>query len=157
MSGPAREIVLGDTTFKFGKMLAEEAFELLEELRPGLAPALTDLDIPDELFDGDEEAIKKRAMVVITRLVASVISSVPPNIIRSARNALFRHVRYTSKSQPTPTVLATDVNNAFDGLEAVHIYLVLGRAFAVNFLGSWGVLQSHIPGLENLHLPDIET
>ena len=157
MSGVVREIVLGETTFKFGKMLAEESFELLEELRPGLAPALTELDIPDNLFDGDEDAVKKRAMTVIAKLAASVISSVPPDIVRSARNELFKHVQYKSKSVPTLTTVATDINGAFNGLEAVHIYLVLGRAFAVNFLGSWDVLQSLIPGLGSLPLQDTET
>ena len=157
MSGVDREIILGETTFKFGKMLAEESFALLEELRPGLAPALTEIDIPDNLFDGDKEAIKKRAMTIITKLLTSVISTVPPDVVRSARDSLFMHVQYKSKSVPTLTTVATDINGAFKGLEAVHIYLVLGRAFAVNFLGSWAALQSLIPGLGNSPLPDTET
>ena len=78
MSGVDREIILGETTFKFGKMLAEESFELLEELRPGLAPALSSIDIPDGLFDGTEADIKKRALILIARTAVSIFASAPP-------------------------------------------------------------------------------
>ena len=145
--GGPRDVTLGQTTFRIGLLLPEEAFDLLEEIRPGLQPALSRITIPDNLFAGTKAEAKARIMGLMAQLMATMATTVPPEVVKKARTVLFRHVTFTSPTVTQPAVVANDLGAAFDpshGMDAAHIYIILGRAFWRNFTGSFDVLQSLI-------------
>ena len=144
----AREVTFGDVTFRFGKLLAEEGFELFEQLRPGLSPALQKIELTPDLFEGTEEEIKKKVLGFIFRLALQVFATLPPEIVKIAKTPLFRQVTFKSPADKRVLVLAGNTALAFKDLEPIHIYQVIVRAFWVNFRSSFSDLE-FLMGSEN--------
>ena len=130
--------------------MPEEAFELLEEIRPSLAPLVRNIKIPEGVIGGGkiDSDMGVQIGVMLMQAVADVVFCIPPAVVRKSRDRMFRLINYTSPNVQSPTVLVNDVNTVFNSdnkLTAAHIYHVLGWAFWSNFQESFGVLQSLIP------------
>ena len=135
------EVKIGATKFRFEKLLALEAFEVLEDLRPGLA-----------------EAIGKQRGTTDIEQIASMVLGLPQWTVEKMRAKLFTSVTFTRKpNYVDPVRLDRDEEGAFDELEPIHVYEVLARAFAVNFFGSFSVLQSLMGAEETSPPPSTST
>lgn len=118
-----REAKLGNTRFYFDKMGAVEGFRVFEMIRAEMANTKIE---GTGVQDGD-----------FMRIVAAL----DPDFVERLRERLFNHVRFTTPNN-SPIKLAGAEDMAFDGLEPVHIYEVLARALAVNFIASFRELSS---------------
>ena len=125
-------VTLRDTTFFIGHMLPEDAWDLLEVLRPGIGDAL-DTDISG---DGMAAAVR-------------IVSKLSPEIVRIVRDRLFREVTFTTTAVREPATLYGD-SAAWVGLTPMHLYEVLARAFCVNFHESSDALLSQFPVIKDL-------
>ena len=123
---PNPRVVIRGTTFECKKLLPHEGFEVLEVIRPAMAAALADIPADADL----------------AQAIGMVLGGVPSATRRVVQNELFREVWFSNRLSPTPQRVADDIGTAFTGLEAAHIYEVLGRAFAANFTGSLDVIRS---------------
>ena len=123
---------LGPVTFEFRKMLALEAFDLFEAIRPGLAEAVAAGKI-------DQAQLRQGNMDVSG--IARIISALPHATVKAARDGLFRFTYFTApphKQMP----LAGNEELAFKDLEPIHVYQVIGGAFVENFTESLNALTS---------------
>ena len=137
-------VTIGDATFMFEKLLPMEAFRAFEGIRPGLASAFDSAPAQET----DEAFLKQ----VLKALLAT-----PVETVDFAMAALFRSVKFTNAATKTPTRVSGMEDTAFMGLEPIHIYEVLGRAFAVNFTGSLDAIKSRIPAQYLSTLPNTST
>ncbi len=116
----------GQTTFTVNKMDSWRAWHVLEELRPGLA------DI----------AQKIPLTLGIEQIIAAMIIAMPTATVTRAADLLFEWVDFKTPNRGVAIPLKGDEEEAFADLEPFHVYLVLARAFAVNFTQSWRELES---------------
>jgi len=124
------KITYGETHFSVRKMSAWDGFHVLEELRAGIAEAAA--KIP---HDGGMEA-----------MIGAGITAMPRETVRRGADLLFGHVDFRNAQRGVAIPVAGNEDEAFDGLEPVHVYLVLARAFAVNFTQSWSEIASLLAG-----------
>ena len=128
----APEVTFGDTTFYIGKMLPVEAKQVfLAHVRPLFRGALS-----ADIKDGND-----------WQIFVAAFTDAPQAEYDSLTRALYRHVTYKSPNQPAPMPLLGDEENAFAGLDMVHILAVDARSFYRNFRGSWDVLRSMFPAI----------
>ena len=125
-----KSVKFGSTTFTFRKMSAWRGFEVLESLRPGLVKAFG--------------LMPATGMTIQQRLVAA-FASIPRETVKEGRSSLFEFVDWVNDKRGQPVKLVDREDEAFDGLEAIHVYQVLLRAFAVNFTGSLDELIPRVP------------
>lgn len=125
-----REFTLGDVSFTVRKLLAMEGYRILEYIRPALERL------------GRTEMSESTSIVQFYVALAAVL---PPETVERTRRDLFALVMFTTPESPTPAVLAGQEEQAFKDLTPVHVYEVLARAFAVNFLESLDELRSRFP------------
>ena len=116
----------GDTTFRIRKMLAMEAYEVLEIIRPGVKGALS------KVSGGFED------------VVTSVVFGLDREIVEQCRQRMFACITFTRPNSPDPRTLATREDEGFAGMEAHAVYETLVRAFAVNFTPSFSVLMQFL-------------
>ena len=83
-------------------------------------------------------------------MLLGIIAKAPQHHYDALVKALYTQITFTSPGQTTPTVLATDEALAFKDLDMAHILLLDVRAVYVNFLGSWDVLRSEWPRLNQI-------
>lgn len=118
------EFDVGGASFRIRKLLAMDAYQTLEIIRPSLAA----LDIGEGEGSG-----------AITRIVGGL----PPSVVEEARQRLFAGIQFQKPPQITIwTRLAGQEETAFMDAEPIAVYEVLARAMAVNFMPSWDALQS---------------
>lgn len=137
-----REVTIGGTTFRITKLLPMEAFDTLEILREAIGGRAAGMIAGMTLAQGDSSA------AVINRAVGTLIGvliAVPAAELKEVRNQLFAQVSFTNGTAQTPQPVAGNEGMAFQGLEAVHVYELLLRAFVVNFTESWDAIASLMP------------
>ena len=127
------EFKLGQTTFRVRKLLARDAFSLLEALRPHLNAAIEQAGV--NTLEGENAAVKALGRVIL---------ALPPEAIALAREQLFRAVWFTDANRGEPICLHGRDDEAIQN--PFHYYAVIGRAFAHNFLPYWGEIASLLPG-----------
>ena len=126
-----RDIVIsganGETRFHFDKMPATVGDDTLEIIREAVG-----MDMADDPF--------------------AAIGRMPRAPMRELRNAMFAHVTFTNRIMKEPTVLKGMEEPAFDAIEAepISIKLVLMRALAVNFTGSFRALYDGVLWISSL-------
>ena len=120
------------TNFKINKLLAMDAFDLLEDIRPSVGMGIT--------------AILGKGLPTTT--ILAMILNLPKNTFSNIKSKLFQGVSFTNTNMKSPTILAGNEDVAFNGLEALDIYQIFFRAFVVNFFSQFNVLLSHIAPLE---------
>lgn len=130
---------LGEVTFVVNKMPAMPAKDLFETLRIGIAEALGGAD-----ESGGELAVGLQ-----------IVLGLPRPTFDEACQRMFTDITWTSPQSEGASQLYGEEDNAFAGLEALHVYEVFVRALVVNFHGSWVALRSLLPpqaraGLERL-------
>ena len=114
--------------FDVRKLLAMEAFELLELLRTELT-TLVGVDISD-----DDDGMQ---------LGMAMIGGISSATVRKAQAHMFPRVNFKSAAtREAWAVLAGSEETAFMDLEAAHIYEVTIRAAVVNLKGSWDAIRS---------------
>ena len=118
------EATIDGTRFFFGKLPAMRGFEVLEQIRVEIGDKAD-----EELTAGIESLLK--ALLSLSR-----------GFVETLRRELFKAVRYSNARAQTPQVLAGAEDTAFDGLEPIAVYEVLGRSLAVNFSDSFRRLGS---------------
>ena len=123
-----REVKIKKTTFYFDEMPPMEAFDLLEELRPGIASAF---------------GMLREGMTFEVGLVVLFLG-LPQETVRNARDALYKHVRYRTPQIQTPQRVFDEEDTAFGGCSALDMYEVILRAFSVNFTESFLGMQSRM-------------
>ena len=130
-----KEFTYGDVTFRVDKLLPQEAKAVfMAHVRPLLEGALS-----VESGGGDGLA-----------MILGIVAKAPQTHYDAVMRALYQHISYTSPDQVQPQRLAGDEERAFANLDMAHLLLVDARAFAVNFYGSWDVLQSQFPSLNRI-------
>ena len=130
-----QEFQLGEVRFQVRKLLPMESYRVLETIRGSLG-SIAKAGLAD---NADQ-----------WQLGATIISGLPPDTVEQVRQVLFGEVLFTCPEQTSPVRLAGSEELAFKGLEPVHVYEVLARAFTVNFQGSWDALSSLLPFLDRL-------
>ena len=124
-----REVSYGDVTFRINKLLPVEAKDVfMRHIRPLLEGAAS--------ASGDGGGIS---------MILGIIAKAPQEHYDAVMRALYKLITFSSPATPQPMVLADNAELAFKDLEMAHILLLEARAFAVNFRGSWDVLQSELP------------
>lgn len=126
-----REVTYGNSTFQIGKLLPQEAKQVfMTHVRPMLEGAASS--------EGGDGGIG---------MILGLVAKAPQAHYDAAMRALYTQITYTTPQQPQPMKLLGDEALAFMDLDMAHILLVDVRAFAVNFSGSWAVIQSEFPSL----------
>ena len=129
-----REITYEGVTFSIGKLLPMESKKFfMEHVRPML-----------------EGAMSASADRGLTGMILGVLSKAPQQHYDALVAVLYPQITYRTADMPNPMPLARDEANAFKDLDMAHILMLDVRAFAVNFRGSWDVLQSEFPQLRLL-------
>ena len=129
-----REITYEGVTFYIGKLLPMEAKKVfMEHVRPML-----------------EGALSVQADGGVFAMILGVVAKAPQQHYDAVMAALYPQITYRTADMPQPMPLAKDEANAFKDLDMAHILMLDVRAFAVNFRGSWDVLQSEFPQLNLL-------
>lgn len=122
------EFTKGETAFKINKLLAMDAFDVVEIIRTALAESKT---IAGE-FDNDGVALIK------------AILGINSDRLKEVKRKLFDHVTFTNTMYETPETLSKNEAAAFVGLDAVAIYEILGRCLIVNFMSTFQNLASSL-------------
>ena len=143
-----REVTYEGVTFQFGKLLPQEAKRVfMGHVRPLLGGALS-----------------APADSGLSGMIMGAIVNAPQEHYDAIMDALYPMVTYRKADMPQPMPLKNgridDTANAFDGMDMAHMLMIDAQAFAVNFLGSWRVLQSEFPQLALLiqaSTPEIST
>ena len=129
-----REITYEGVTFSIGKLLPQESKKVfMEHVRPMLEGALS-VPADSGLFT----------------MILGVVAKAPQQHYDGIMAALYPQIKYRTADMSQPMPLARDEANAFKDLDMAHILMLDVRAFAVNFRGSWDVLQSEFPQLRLL-------
>ena len=157
----AREVVIRGTRFKFGKLLAPEAFDVFNRIRPGLiclmpTARIIKVSVPSGADVTPEVGVPSGADVPpevsvplgggvppeeVAKVFIEVLSTLPDSVVATLRAGLFPVVTFQRANAP-PARLAGNESIAFDGLDMLHIWEVIIRAAAVNFLESWLEMKS---------------
>ena len=135
------EVKIKNTTFYFDELPPMEAFDLLEELRPGIAHA----------FGMLREGMTFEVACVVLFL------GLPVQTVRNGRDQLYRSVRYKTEQIQTPQVLFDEEDTAFAGCSALDMYEIILRAFSVNFTESFLEMQSRMEGMLDSDQPKRKT
>ena len=136
-----RQVVLGDTTFKFDKMLAPEAWRLFEAIRPDLKEALPE-SMPS--MNGDVTALS--ISMASGMMTLHFILGVPTHTLERLKAGLYPFIWWARPGTPELMKLSGDEDSAFAELEMIHIYEVLLRSFYINFSASLDALTSMSQG-----------
>lgn len=132
----ARSVTYGDTTFHIGKLMPIEAKRVfMSHVRPMLQGALA--------ANVAEGAGGWQVML-------AAVTNAPQEHYDALTAVLYTAITYTKPNLSTAAPLANDLDNAFDGLDMVHILDLELRAFCVNFLGSWDALKSMYPQVNRI-------
>lgn len=130
-------VIFGETTFTINRALPMEAFNIFEELRPGLASIS---EVVRNALASEALGIDRNANAIGT--VVEVIGKLPPEIIRILMTKLTKFVQFNRSELGSPAIVAHDPDSAFKDMTVFQIYELLARAFAVNFMESFDDLQS---------------
>ena len=120
------EAKIEGTRFLFGKLPAMKGFDVLEQIRVEVGNK-ADAEMTASI-DG----------------LLKVLLSLSRGFVEALRLDMFKVVRFANGRAKTPQVLAGAEDMAFDGLDPVAVYEVLGRSLAVNFTASFRRLASSL-------------
>ena len=146
MSGMGgREFEIAGTRFRVNKLDAMEAWAALEIIRPVLA----------SIAEESVESIKLAALQYATGAdedqiaikVGLMLLKLPAITVEAMRVKLFGSVTFTNAQIKTPRTLLQNEDAAFQNAEGLAVGEVIARAFAVNFMNSWGAIESLLPDL----------
>ena len=138
------EVTIKGTKFNIQKPLCQDAWDLLEVLRPCFILASDYLN-----FDMDEG--KPNFDIVLGQALFKIVAGAPRDIIKETKDRLFNKIYWTTKDSPNPITISMDSEGAFNKLEPVHIYELIVRGLIINFRGSWDELRSRFRGLGDLN------
>ena len=135
-------MVIGDTTFQVGQMPASVGWDLSAKVANIMGT--TKVENPIGLTEADGLA---GVMAGVRALMA-----IPADQLKEVRDELFKYVEFSNSMAKTPQVLHGAVPMAFDGagLTSLDIWKVFMAAFRVNFSEYWEMLNSLLPGLQNI-------
>lgn len=133
-----REFDLGEDTnivhFRIGKLKAIPCYKLWETVRVAAG-----------------ELLRNGAELPAGRQITSTILSMPEPVIEKLRTTMFQRVWFRRPDiSQSEMVLAGMEDTAFEHLEAAHIYAVLGRCIAVNFLPTLSAALSQLGAVGQL-------
>ena len=114
------EFSIKSTRFRITRMLPMDGFAVLEDIRQSI---------------GENIQLIRESSSVTTAL-ATVVMAIKPNDLERIRHKLFAEVSFQNEIAKTWRPLYPDEAMGFNGLEAIHVYEVLGRCLAVNFFDS---------------------
>jgi len=134
------------TYFRIKKLLAMEAFHVMEILRP------VAIEVAGSVAVGDEEDSASQTV----QLFSAVAQMLDIELLDKVRNILFKHVQY-SRNGKNYIVLRGREDEAFYKLDPLHVYEVLIRAFVVNFTNTFSVFQSRFGLSPNTGTTHIQT
>ena len=129
------QLIVDRTTFKFTRLTAIPAFDVLEKIRhevgmtvdfPGLLEAA---EVPEGLSE-EEQGNYMQAQGVLTLL--EQVMRLRPQFVKELRGTMFRMVFFTNDNTSGQT-LAGSEDMAFEGMEVNIIYKVLIQSLVVNF------------------------
>ena len=146
MASEETTFTIRGTTFSISKLLAMEAYDVLEDIREALGASSKGLDELDLQSDGG----------AITAIVKTILR-LPKANTDLIRRKLFAHISFTNASVATPIPLHGSEDMAFEGLEAFHIYVVFGRALLVNFFKSFEGVASNMTQAPTSPPPSTQT
>ena len=146
------EFTIGETDFRVKKLLPMEGFDLLEVVRPGLQVVVDDLKGAT-----DDEADTEDRNVKATEMIVTFIAKLPREIVKEARRVLFTQVEFKNKQHGDWTKLGGREDEGFHKLHPVNVYIVIGRAFAVNFFDFGDDLSSLLDALPIIESPGTRT
>ena len=133
-----RTYKVGETTFTINKVPPKALKDLLlRHVVPLLGSAN---NIPFQEGDRDWQTA--------LRAVLGTLQGFDADNYNQLMQGLYASVRYTNEQVSQPYPLADDQDNAFDGLDVVHLFELDYHVFTENFLPSWGVLLSRHPSLK---------
>ena len=132
-------MTLGDTTFTIGCQPATVGWDLSADV----ANILGTTNVEGSVTSG-------QASNMLTAIKA--LMAVPAPQLKRVRTALFEYVEFTNARATTPQKLAGAEEMAFNavGLSSLDIWKVFAAAFRVNFSEYWEMLNSLLPGLQNI-------
>ena len=99
------EFAIGPTSFRINKLLAEEAFDVLERIRAAAGVKIASVET-----SGSSPVVQ----------VAGALLAIDPAEMKRIRNALWQEVVFQNAHHKTWTKLASNVDSAFDGMEAFN-------------------------------------
>ena len=130
-----RDVTFKDVTFHITKLLPMQAKQLfMTHVRPLLRGALS------AKTEGGEG----------WQLMLAAFTDAPQEHYDAVVAALYSVITYTTKTEKTPHRLLGDEENAFKDLDMAHSLILDGRAFYINFFGSFDVILSEFPTARNL-------
>lgn len=139
------EFTIGETNFKITKFKALQGWKVLESIRAEIGRAMGSNTLqggsltPPEgaQADGEDAAAAKAAVQgqQIASLVR-VVCGLSESFVEGLRTKMFGVVFFKNRVAKDWIQLGPSTETAFMDLEPVDVYLVLGRALAVNFFGS---------------------
>ena len=147
--------VLHEVEFRVTKLNPRAGIAAVEYIRPELAKVKSHADGGlAGVFDGlglEGTSIKglPQEAIVLGLRIANMVLSLEPALIQRLENDLFGQVRFLDRKhgQKEFLTLAGNLDQAMAGMPFVCYYLILGRAFMVNFIDSFEEIRSLIDGL----------
>ena len=111
--------------FNITKLSPMAGFELFEKIRYVLASRSAEMEMPSDPLS-------------ISTLVYKIALSIDPVIVKEIRETIFENVQFSGDSITKGYAQLSGLEDvAFETLEPMHIYEVLGRGLVVNFFGSF--------------------
>lgn len=136
----AKEVTIGQTNLIFHKLLFPQQRKAMEIIRPRIIGFMARMAAGE--VDEDGNVINKPTPQDFFEALNEAIDS--DDLERLAK-ILLQGVQFTNPSVTIPAKVGgreSEVFQAAYGMEAVHWYEVVGRAFAVNFTDSLTALRS---------------
>ena len=133
-------MTLGDTTFIVGCLPATTGWDLSAKV----ANLLGNVNVPGTVVTAD--------LAAATLAAVRALAAVPAAQLKDVRGDLFAYVEFTNARATTPQKLAGAEEMAFNaaGLSSMDIWKVFATAFRVNFTEYWEMMNSLLPGLQNM-------
>ena len=128
-----QRVTLGTTEFQIRKLLPMDAFDTLELIRAAIGSTM------------DAASLLAMAQRDPLAAVVQLVMRLTPASVATIRRRLFRELSFRNRQYRDWTPVDGNEGNAFMDLQPFHVYEMLVRTLAVNFIESWRAANSHIP------------
>ena len=137
-----------ETEFSVTKLPPMKGFKLAESIRVNLAETANRFEVKDD--DGKD---KKQQELEAATLFFKAVLGLPTEFIEDLQEQLFNYIEFKGGSSGIEKGWATLSgleDAAFNGLEIISVYEVMGRALYINFSGSFSGILSNFPGMDKI-------
>ena len=146
------QVAIKGTTFTFRKLGAEDAFDVLEDIRESIGGRTVSVMATKQLLSSASTENVRNLMMEVFVTLMGVVVAMPKVDAQRVRKALFKETYFTNQHAKVLLPIDGNENFAFADIEPVQVYELWMRSMVVNFRGSWSVMSSLL-GLSSPSLP----